>query len=110
MAQMDLLSIAERLAEELGLTSDGTVGLDDLAQAIYSLLEYRVGDTIASGLDEAQLSRFESLIGAQGDATASDWLDRNSPDHDLIVLAELRRIETELREHFQFIAPWPSSK
>lgn len=75
-----MFQLDDNFLKDLGL--DGLPAEQKAAflQHIYEELELRVGTRLAEGLNDAQLSEFESLIERDGDKV-QDWLAKNVPDY-----------------------------
>lgn len=49
------------------------------------ILEARVGLRLSEGMTDAQLAEFEQLVDTGQNDAASEWLDKNAPDHSHVV-------------------------
>lgn len=82
-----------------------TVGLGELPEAesaellrrIYDELQLRVGMQIAQTLNEDQLDEFDVLLKATDQGAALSWLERNAPEYQVVVAAQLEEVTDELR-------------
>lgn len=83
---------------ELGLGSLPTEEKDKMKAHIYETLEMRVGMRLASGMSDAQLDEFETLMNNQDEDGALKWLETNFPDYKKVVAEELEKLKAEIKE------------
>lgn len=70
---------------------------------IYTLLELRVGATIASLMTENQLKGFETIIAKNDDEAALRWLEGNFRSYKIIVKEQVEVIRDMLKRGCQLL-------
>lgn len=92
-----MFQLDNKFLEELGLGSLPEAEKDKMKAHIYETLEMRVGMRLASGMSDAQLDEFESLMNASDEEGALKWLETNFPNYKQVVAEELEKLKTEVK-------------
>jgi hypothetical protein len=92
-----MFQLDNNFLEELGLGSLPVVEKDKMKAHIYETLEMRVGMRLASGMSDAQLDEFETLMNNQDEAGALKWLETNFPNYKQVVAEELDKLKAEVK-------------
>ena len=92
-----MFQIDDKFLEELGLGALPGEEKEKMKAHIYESLEMRVGMKLASGMTEAQLDEFESLMNANDEAGALKWLETNFPNYKQVVAEELEKLKGEIK-------------
>ena len=90
------IELRKRLIEEAGLSALPEALKASLLEACYAELEQRVGQRLAHRMSEQQLTDFESFIDRQDEAGALRWLNREFPEYQEVVRAEMETIRQDL--------------
>ena len=84
----------EQFLQEMGLMSMPEEQKQKFLVYIQEELEIRIGERIAKGLTEAQLSEFDMITDQ---AEAVKWLEKNRPDYRDIVARTIEEMKQEIR-------------
>lgn len=92
-----MISIDDKLLEEVGL-SRLPQGLRKLMfQHIYDTMETRVGATLAGQMTDSQLDDFERIIDAGDESQRLPWLQKNLPQYKDVVASEFEKLKIEIQ-------------
>lgn len=92
-----MIKLDNQFLEDIGLGSLPEAEKKEMLRHIYEQLELRVGTRLASGMTDAQLDEFESLINSQDEAGALKWLETNFPNYKDVVADELDKLKAEVK-------------
>ena len=92
-----MFQLDNKFLEELGLGALPDSEKDKMKAHIYETLEMRVGMRLASGMSDAQLDEFESLMNNQDEEGALKWLETNFPNYKQVVAEELDKLKLEVK-------------
>ena len=86
----------EEFLAEVGMAAMGEEEKKAFLEFVQEELEVRVGEEIADGMSEAEISEFEN---AATDEEAREWLKKHKPNYREIVEETMRELKEEIREN-----------
>ena len=84
----------ESFLQEMGLSAMPEEQKQKFLDYIQEEVETRIGERIARGLTEAQLSEFDRITDQK---EAVEWLEKNRPDYRGIVNRTIEELKREIR-------------
>jgi len=101
-----MFKLDDDFLKDLGLGALPAEEKKKMLSHIYETLEMNVGMKLASGMSDAQLDEFESLMPTPEDSpeeqarkeqAALKWLEANFPNYKQVVAEELEKLKHEVR-------------
>lgn len=92
-----MLKLDDNFLNELGLEKLPADEKKKMLAHIYETLELRVGMKLAENMTDAQLDEFEKLADANDEAGSLKWLETNVPNYRDVVIAELEKLKSEIK-------------
>ncbi|HEU5187054.1 MAG TPA: DUF5663 domain-containing protein [Candidatus Saccharimonadales bacterium] len=91
-----MFQLDDTFLQGLGLGAMPEEQKDAFLQHLYEELELRVGTRLSEGMNNDQLKQFESLIDANDESGALNWLETNRPNYKQVVAEELEKLRQEI--------------
>lgn len=87
------MEVDEEFLREVGLSAMPEDEREKFLAYVQEELEVRIGEEIAEGMTEEQMSEFEN---AETDAVARAWLEKNKPNYREIAERTMNELKVEI--------------
>lgn len=94
-----LVTLDDEFLADIGLSDLSDAEKQQVLEDVRTTLEARVGVKLVRGLSEEQVKQFNDFIAGDDPKTAMDWIEKNIPNYQDIVMQELDLIIEQIKHN-----------